>query len=277
MNSLRRIVRSRELLIALSLVLVVNALFVGGIHSGAIPEKFYYYGRFLLLGATLGTVVLIGSGFSGVLDLLRPMLRWRISLWWYLLAFTWAASMCVLTLVGKIAVTGAPLSILKPDLSVILMPAVMVTIFIGSFVGEIVWVSYAIRKLSARFTPFIGSQIVGVVWTLWWMPMVLLNVGVFPDLPPVALLVSMLGIAAMCSFVYHHTKSGIAVLILQMIVNSTSVIFPVIPHTGGVGTFVAYGIIYYTAVVLLYLRFGPKPILPGRVREPEVMPAGQPQ
>ncbi|WAC18285.1 hypothetical protein OVA24_13680 [Luteolibacter sp. SL250] len=277
MNLFRRFVRSHELLIALSLVLVVNAVFVGCIHSGILPHKLYYYGRFLLLGSTLGTVVLIGSGFSGVFALLRPMLKWRISPWWYLLAFTWAASMCTLTLMGKVAFTQASLSILRPDLSVILMPAVAVTIFVGSFVGEIVWVSYAIRKLSARFTPFIGSQIVGVVWTLWWMPMVLLNVGVFPDLPPLALLVSMLGIAAMCSFVYHHTRSGIAVLILQMMVNSSSVIFPVIPHTGGIGTFVAYGIVYYTAVVLLYLRFGPKPILPSKASEPEIMAAGQAQ
>ncbi len=92
-----------------------------------------------------------------------------------------------------------------------------------------------------------------------------------------ALLVSMPGIAAMCSFVYHHTKSGIAVLILQMMVNSFSVIFPVIPHTGGVGTFVAYGIVYYTAVVLLYLRFGPKPILPSKASEPEITQVGLPQ
>src|SRR5690606_21086088 len=136
---------------------------------------------------------------------------------------------------------------------------------------------YAIRKLSARFTPFIGSQIVGVVWTLWWMPMVVLNIGVFPDLPPVALLVSMLGIAAMCSFVYHHTKSGIVVLILQMMVNSSGLILPVIPSSGGIGTFVANGVVYYIAVVLLYLRFGPKPILKSTRGEPVIGLAGQPQ
>lgn len=277
MNSLHNFVRRHELVIALTLILIVNALFVSAIHSHIIPHKFYYFGRFLLLGGTLGTVVLVGSGFSGIWELVKPMLRWRIAPWWYLLAFTWAASMCVLVLLGKIAFTGAPASILKPDFSVVSIPAVAVTIFVGSFVGEIVWVSYAIRKLSARFTPFIGSQIVGTVWTLWWMPMVILNVGVFPDLPPVALLVSMLGIAAMCSFVYHHTKSGIAVLILQMMVNSSSVIFPVIPHTGGVGTFVAYGIVYCSAVLLLYLRFGPKPMFKSRASEPEITLASQPQ
>lgn len=277
MNTLRNHVRRHELVIALSLILIVNALFVSAIHFEIIPHKYYYFGRFLLLGSSLGIVVLTGSGFRGIFELLKPMLRWRISPWWYLLAFTWAASMCVIVLLGKIIFTGAPTSILKPDFSVVMIPAVAVTIFVGSFVGEIVWVSYAIRKLSARFTPFIGSLIVGTVWTAWWMPMVILNVGVFPDLPPVALLVSMLGIAAMCSFVYHHTKSGIIVLILQMMVNSSSVILPVIPHTGGVGTFVAYGIVYCSAVVLLYLRFGPKPMFKVTKDEPSVELAGQPQ
>jgi membrane protease YdiL (CAAX protease family) len=277
MNSLQRFVRRHELWLALCLIVIINALFVGAIHSGILPMKVYYFGRFLLLGATLGMVVLIGSGIQGIFDLLRPMLRWRISPWWYLLALSWPASISVLVLLGKITFTGAPPSILEPDFSLVSKPTIAITIFVGSFVGEIVWVSYAIRKLSSKFTPFVGSQIVAIAWTLWWMPMVLLNIGVFPNLPPIALLVSVLGIAAMCSFVYHHTKSGIAVLILQMMVNSSAIILPVIPTTGGVGTFVANGIVYYLAVILLYLRFGPKPMLGTGASEPALPLAGQPE
>lgn len=268
MNGLRDRIRRNEVWIALGLIVIANALFVGGIASGVLPERLYYKGRFLLLGLTLGIVVLAGSGIGGVMDLLRPMLRWKIAPWWYLLAFTWAAFISVLVLLGKGVLAGAPFSELSADLSFVLQPSVMKTIFLGAFVGEIVWVSYAIRKLSARFTPFVGSQIVGTVWTLWWMPMVILNIGVIPDLPPAALLVSMLGIAAMCSFIYFHTKSGIAVLILQIMVNSSALIFPVIPTTGGTGTFVAHAIVYYVCVLLLYLRFGPRPILKRGKGEP---------
>jgi hypothetical protein len=140
-------------------------------------------------------------------------------------------------------------------------PNVVRAILLGAFVGEIVWVSYAIRSLYGKFTPFVGSQIVGTVWTLWWLPMVILNVGVIPGLPPLALWLSMLGIAAMCSFVYTKTKSGLAVLVLQIMVNSSALILPVIPTTGGVPTFVAYSAVYYLCVLLLYLFFGPRPLL----------------
>ena len=264
MNAFREFVRRHEVVIALFLIVVNNALFVGGIASGILPDKLYYLGRFLLLGSTLGTVVLVGSGWKGVFDLLRPMTRWRISPWWYLLAFTWPALISVLVLTGKGVILGTGLSGITADFSVVTHPAVIKTILIGSFIGEIVWVSYAISHFSKRLTPFIGSQIVGVVWTLWWMPMVILNIGVFPGLPPLGLLFSMLGIAAMCSFIYSHTQSGLAVLTLQIMVNSTALVFPVIPDTGGVATFVAYAAVYYGCVLLLYIFFGPRPIFGSR-------------
>ncbi len=261
MTSFREFVRRYEVVIALCLIVVNNALFVGGIYSGILPYKLYYFGRFLLLGTSLGVVILVGSGWKGILDLLRPMLQWRLSPWWYLLAFTWPTLISVLVLTGKGMITGNGLSEVTVDFSVVTHPAVAKTILIGSFIGEIVWVSYAIRHFSGKFTPFIGSQIVGVVWTLWWMPMVLLNVGVFPGLPPLALLFSVLGVAAMCSFIYSHTKSGIVVLVLQMMVNTTALIFPVIPSSGGIPTYFAFAGVYYGCVLLLYFFFGPKPIL----------------
>lgn len=264
MNAFREFVRRYEVVIALCLIVVNNAIFVGAIDAGILPMRLYYLGRFLLLGSTLGAVILVGSGWRGILDLLRPLVRWRISPKWYLLALLWPATMCALVLLGKGVITGNGLSELSMDFSVIANRAVIKTIFIGSFVGEIVWVSYAIRHFSNKLTPFIGSQIVGVVWTLWWMPMVLLNLGVFPGLPPLALLLAMLGVAAMCSFIYSHTKSGIVVLILQMMVNSTALIFPIIPSTGGIPTYFAFSAVYYLCVLGLYFFFGPKPLLPPR-------------
>ncbi|MES2661119.1 MAG: hypothetical protein V4689_21030 [Verrucomicrobiota bacterium] len=270
MNAFREFVRRYEVVIALSLIVVNNALFVGGIASKVLPGGLYYFGRFLLLGSTLGVVILIGSGWKGIFDLLRPLARWRISPWWYLLALAWPTLISLLVLTGKGMVNGTGLAEITTDFSVVTHPAVMKTILIGSFIGEIVWVSYAIRHFSNKFTPFIGSQIVGVVWTLWWMPMVLLNVGVFPGIPPLALLFSMLGVAAMCSFIYWHTKSGLTVLALQMMVNSTALVFPIIPNTGGVATYYAFAGVYYVCVLILYTLYGPKPILAGQKDDSQV-------
>jgi hypothetical protein len=261
MTSFRTFVRRHEVAIALCLIVLINAAFVAGIAAKLLPDRLYFHGRFLLLGSVLGGVVLVGSGIGGILDLLRPMARWRIAPGWYLLALLWPAFVSILVLAAKGLITGRGLAEIQLDVSVVTQPNVARTILLGAFIGEIVWVSYAIRKLSGRFTPFVGSQIVGAVWTLWWMPMVLLNVGVIPGIPPLALFLSMLGIAAMCSFLYAHTKSGLAVLTLQVMVNSSALVFPVMPTSGGIPTFIAYSAVYYACVVLLYLARGPRPML----------------
>lgn len=261
MLPLRLFVRRHEVAIALCLIVLVNAVFVAGIATGILPDRLYFHGRFLLLGAVLGGVVLVGSGIGGIVELLRPMARWRIRPGWYLLALLWPALVSTLVLAGKGLVTGRGLAEIEADVSTVTHPNVVRTILLGAFVGEIVWVGYAIRKLSGRFTPFVGSQIVGAVWTLWWMPMVVLDVGVIPGIPPLALFPSMMGIAAMCSFLYTHTKSGLAVLTLQVMVNSSALVFPVMPGSGGIPTFVAYSAAYYACVLLLYLARGPRPIL----------------
>lgn len=57
MHAFREFVRRYEVAIALILIVVNNALFVGAIHSKILPMSVYYLGRFLLLGSTLGAVI----------------------------------------------------------------------------------------------------------------------------------------------------------------------------------------------------------------------------
>lgn len=275
MHLIREYVRRHEVTLALSLIVLVNALFILGIHTGILPDKLYYYGRFLLLGSVLGTVVLAGSGFKGIADLLRPMVRWKVPVGWFLIALSWPLLVSLLVLTGKGLLNGNGLSEISFHFSDVTHPNVIRTILIGAFIGEIVWVSYALRKLASRFTPFVGSQIVGTVWTLWWMPMVLLDIGVFPGLPPFWLWVNMLGIAAMCSFIYTHTKSGIVVLLLQIMVNSSALVVPVLPSSGGIPTFASYSATYYVCVLALYFAFGPRPLLRRSDPQGSENPAGE--
>lgn len=260
MRTFRDWVHRYEVWVFLCLIVVVNAVFVTMVAKDFLPRSLYPLGRFALLGGVLASVVLVGSGLRGIIDLLRPMTKWQVKPGWYLLALLWAVGVASLVLLLEQFVATDPTPY-GATLHAVMKPRIQATILIGAFVGEIVWVSYALRNLTTRFTPFVSSQIVGVFWTLWWMPMVILNYGIIPDLPPVALLINQTGIAAMCAFIYWHTRSGFLVLLLQIMVNSTLLIFPVIPTEGGVGTYWAYAVTYYICAALLFAVFGPKPML----------------
>ena len=217
-------------------------------------------GRFALLAAVLGGVVVTARGWGGITDLLRPMLQWRRPLQWYLFAFLWNPAICLLVLAGLYTLNRSAAPEFSPNFDLVTRPYILRTLLISSFIGEIVWISYAIRKLSGSFTPYVSALIVGVVWTAWWIPMVFYNIGIVPDLPLAALLFNQIGIAAMCTFVYMHTKSGLLVLCLQLTFNFTILVLPVTPAVGGFTTYWAFAVTYFTAALLLFAIFGPKPL-----------------
>ena len=255
-----KILRMYEVWVFLALIVVVNTLFVLGIERGFLPNRLYSTGRFLLLGATLIFIILISRGLNGVRELLMPLLKWRIPLYWYALALSWVAVIAAITLIGKGIVTGNGFAELKLDFGLAGNKRLMFNIFIGALIGEIVWVGYAVGKLSSRMTPYSASLVVGFFWTLWWMPMVVFNMGVIPDLPFFPLLANMMGAAIICGFVYMHTGSSLCVFILQLLLNLNLLFFPLSPGVAGIPAYTAFSVLYFVAGTLMYVVFGPKPL-----------------
>ena len=251
--------KRREVWIFLCLIVVVNSLFIVGINSGALPFRLYNVGRFLLLGLTLATVVFAIRRFEGLRELVRSLRVWRVNPLWYLLALLWAPTLSILFLAGKSLITGHN-AFDSLTYGLVSQPAIMRTVLIASFIGEIVWVAYSINTLSKRFGMLAGSLIVGGFWTLWWVPMALFGKGIVPELPLLPLLVSMLGIATMCGFVYLSSRSGPAVLLLQIMVNTSFLIFPIVPTSGGETTYLAFSATYLLASLTLFVLFGPRPL-----------------
>lgn len=258
---MKTFVQRHEVWVFLSLVVVVNAAFVWGIATGVLPRGLYNYGRFLLLGGTLVSVVLIARGGGAVIGLLEPLKLWRIDPRWYLFGLLWGAVMASVVLFIMVPFGGEPLSTDALRLGPLTRPGTVASLFVGSLIGEVVWIGYALSRLAPRFGHFMASQIVGVVWALWWFPMVLLNIGVIPGLPLGALVINQAGVAAVCALVYARTGSGLAVLVTQISFNAAIIVFPVSPVVAGATTYWVFAVVYWLAALVLHLFLGPRPLL----------------
>lgn len=266
---MRAILQKHEIWVFFGLIIAANAVFVLGIDSGLLPFKLYNTGRFLLLGAVLVAVVTASRGATGIRSLLAPLTRWRVAPGWYAFAALWAVTLCVAFLAAQSALTWALPNELTPGLATLLQPPVLRTVLIGALIGEIVWVSYALGRLAPDLGTVSAALVVGTVWTGWWVPMALLNIGVIPDLPLLALWINMLGVALVCGFVYGHTRSGLVVLLLQFGVNSAIIVFPVAPSTGGVMVYWAFSVTYLAVALLLHILWPPRHV-PLPLPRPEV-------
>ena len=255
------LLHDREIWTVLAAIVLGNVAFVYAVSEGLIGTRYYHLGRFLLLGAVLALGVFAFRGWRAPFELLKPLTVWRFNPAWFVLALLWPPLIGALALAGKGLLTGNGLSEITARFDVAFHPYVFRGVVIGAFIGEIVWVGYALARLGRSASVFVSSLIVGVFWAAWWVPIVVIGIGVIPGIPVWALFLGQTSLAVMCGFVYAHTRSGWVVFALQTSANSSLLIFPVSPESGGVPTYVAFSALYLAASTLLYLRFGPRPLL----------------
>ncbi|MGB6153904.1 MAG: CPBP family glutamic-type intramembrane protease [Pricia sp.] len=232
---------------------ILNTLITYTSSLGYISEFIYGHGRFYALLFLLFCIVGYTKGTEGLLNLFRPMLRWKVHPKWYLFSLLFALVIATITLLLKAKYLGEGHS----TYLTLQFPSARNSFFIltWAFLGEVVWISYAVRELSKIMNPFYASQIIGIFWTLWWVPSVYINVGVIEDLPLWPLFLNMMGAAGMCTFVYEKTKSGLCVLLLQYMLNMSILLLPVSPLGGGIPTYSTFAVLYFlTMLVFMYFR-----------------------
>lgn len=248
---MRAFIKKYEVWCFLSVVPLLNTVITYANSKGIIQGYAYQHGRFFALMSFLICLVAFTKGIRGVKDLFKPMLVFKVNPKWYLFSLLFAMTIGATVLLVKSFYLGMDYSsLLKFDFPPLSIAFMLLT---WAFMGEVVWVSYAIRELSKKVNFFYASQITGIIWTCWWMPSVLINVGVIEDLPIWALLLNMMGAAGMCAFIYLKTKSGICVWLLQYMLNMSLLILPISPNTGGLPTYQLFSVLYFlTMLGLMY-------------------------
>jgi hypothetical protein len=249
---MREIIKKYNIWVFLVLAPLINAFITYASSKGIFTGFIYTHGRFYALMLLLVFIVMIDKGTEGIKDVFRPMLKWKVNPKWYIFGLIFSLSIASFTLLLKSYYYESDYSsLLKFTFPGFKNSFILLT---WAFMGEVVWVSYAVRELSKTTKTFLASQIVGFVWALWWVPSVYINEGVILDLPLWPLFLNMMGAAGMCAVVYEKTKSGICVWILQWMLNMSLIILPVSPLVGGVPTYATFAVVYFT-VMLAFMYF----------------------
>lgn len=234
-----------DVFVFFAVVVGVNLVFVGLIAEEILPYALFPRGRFYLLGLILIAVVFLMRGPRAVWGIFTPLFVWRFNPLWIVAAAVWPFLFAFLFTVGKILITGSEWGLFSPAISLLSQPRLLMTIFVAALVGEIVWIGYALRTLGQKYPKVLAAIMTGIAWTLWWMPMVYFDIGVFPDLTWTGLTMNMIGIVFFCMFFYSITGSGLSILAMQTCYACSILSFPVMPKSGGPWTYEFYAILYF--------------------------------
>lgn len=207
------------------------------------------------------------DGREGLRNLFASFLHWRVPAKWYALAFSWKFLYTYIG-IGTLAVLG-----------IRAWPGFVVHDFFGgSWVGmkhlltslpfiigiaiveEASWMKFCVTRMQERYSAFVSCLVIGICWGCWYLPMLLVGEGT-PDgyIIPV-FLTSMTSLCILLGWAYNMTRSGMVLLVMQIVSNCAFFIVPVLPGWHGldaayVNSFVAVNLL---VAVLLVVYYGPK-------------------
>lgn len=161
------------------LTLILSWLPVIPYALGLFPAPLLASGPFL---AAIVTVAVVG-GRKGLGAYFRRLIRWRVGVGWYVVAFLapvagWAIVAYVNVLLGAAAPTPAQLAgwslIVTSTLGFLINP-------LGGAWEEPGWRGYALPLLLRRHSALVASAVLGVMWAIWHVPLFLTGLIPWPD------------------------------------------------------------------------------------------------
>jgi membrane protease YdiL (CAAX protease family) len=132
------------------------------------------------VGPTLSAFIMTAftQGKTGMRRLLRRYVLWRVGFQWYLLTLFGPPT---LFLLGYFIVPGGSAAfhaILAPAFLVRYLTNYIIYFIIGGPLGEEPgWRGFALPRLQWGYGPLVGSLILGVLWSLWHLPLMILVPG----------------------------------------------------------------------------------------------------
>lgn len=209
------------------------------------PDQAVTLGMAILLGPSLTSILLTGliSGRTGFRELGSRLLKWRVDLRWYVVAFLAAPLSTVATILvlSLFSPEYTPNLLTLDDKASVLVMGIVAGLIVGFF-EELGWTGFAIPRMRLRRSLLATGLIVGLLWGAWhfllfWekdsfsgaLPLSLLLARLFSWLPAYRILMI---------WVHDNTESLLVVILMHASLVATLMIIDPVLSGGNLVIFI---------------------------------------
>jgi hypothetical protein len=213
-------------------------------------------------GPTVAGIVMLylEGGLAGLRRLVHRTIDVGFSLRWLLVALLLFPVLTGVSL--AIATTQGATPTFPWAGELIVLPAAFVFVLLlgGPIQEEFGWRGYALDPLQSRFGATRGSLVLGVLWSLWHLPLFFIPTQtIYYQRPFWGLLLSVMMLSVLMTWVYNNVGGSLLVMVLMHTAfNWSQGMFPVLQTDLGSVLFVA-GMVVFTAVVIV--GWGPRELV----------------
>jgi membrane protease YdiL (CAAX protease family) len=247
------------------IVIVAGSMIPEGQRLHDVPDAHMLF-RFRVFWPLIFAVLLTWymEGMPGMRKLFGAYAVWRVPGRWYAFSLTWKFLFCyvawaIADLAGWLPWPGAALEMFSEDHPHILTLLRSMPFILGiALVEETTWMKYCATRLQEKYSAFASCFITGIVWGLWYLPMLLLHEGVPDGVPWYMFLLSMAALAVLLGWVYNMTHSGLILYIMQVVSNIAFFVMPALPvvHDGDPSYVIGFIWVEVAVATFVVLRYG---------------------
>ncbi|MFZ2147610.1 MAG: CPBP family intramembrane glutamic endopeptidase [Sedimentisphaerales bacterium] len=177
--------------------------------------------QFLLIlpafGPALAAIIVVNilSGKTGSKDLLASLLRWRVGVIWYMLALFGPVALLLGAVVLDILFSDKTPNFGRFGTETWSTGLVALAIALLSNPWEEVgWRGFALAKLQLRYSACVSTLIVGILWSLWHLPLFWTKGHPMSTLPFLPWLVGVIAAAFIYTWLYNSSKGSLLIVSL---------------------------------------------------------------
>lgn len=150
-------------------------------------------------------------GRSGLRRLGRDLRRWRVGRWY-------AVLLLPLPIVGvavlvTVAIGAATVDVAGPG-HWLLLPAMFLGGILFGGLEEVGWRGYLLPRLQDRTTALVASVAIGLVWSLWHVPLFLIGATTQASTSPLWFTVQAIALSVILTWIYNSTGGSLLLAVM---------------------------------------------------------------
>lgn len=192
-------------------------------------------------GPAVAAIVVLWLRGNSIKEWLREGLDWRVGKRWYGIALGLPAVAGITMGSLLVAATGSVALDQLADLAPMYPVMLLFLMLVGGGQEEFGWRGLALPALQERFNALIASVIIGLVWTVWHLPLFTFGVSGYRNHPIGVYAVLVIGFAIIFTWLYNNTDGSILLAMIlhggfntasgfggSFVVDSSTIGFPVL-------------------------------------------------
>ena len=180
-------------------------------------------------------VTALFDGKAGLKQIMEKLFIWRVNPLWYVFSFGSTALVVGLALAWYRSIGGVVIQTNDPRQWYLAIPAFFQILFLSVLGEEIGWRGFALPRMQAKMGALLASVLLGLVWSLWHLPL-FWHAGNFHSQLPISLfLLQSTALSILITWLYNASGSSLLLVhLFHTASNLTLGVLPILPqNTGG--------------------------------------------